>query len=77
MLPTIEGTYEDGRIELEEKPEGVRRARVLVTFLAPERDVAVSDATARLLARMEADLDLGGPPYPSREELHQRGRTER
>ena len=76
MLPTIEGTYEDGRIELEEKPEGVRRARVLVTFLAPERG-DVSDATAQLLARMRAGLDLGGAPYPSREELHQRGRTER
>lgn len=77
MLPTIEGTYEDGRIELEEKPEGVRRARVLVTFLEPERDTAVSDATAHLLARMRAGLDLGGPPYPSREELHQRGRSDR
>ena len=77
MLPTIEGTYEDGRIELEEQPEGVRRARVLVTFLAPERGVDVGDATAQLLARMRAGLDLGGAPYPSREELHQRARTER
>ncbi len=74
MLPTIKGTYEDGRIELEEKPEGVRHARVLVTFLEPEGDAA-SQATNHLLARMRAGLDLGGPPYPSRDELHRRGGT--
>lgn len=35
MLPTVEGTYRNGRIELAETPQNVGDAtRVLVTFLA-------------------------------------------
>ncbi len=33
MLPTIEGVYEKGRVDLSENPPGIARARVLVTFL--------------------------------------------
>jgi hypothetical protein len=34
MLKSLEGVYQDGRIELTERPEGVRDAtRVIVTFL--------------------------------------------
>jgi hypothetical protein len=36
MLLTVEGTYKDGKVELAETPTGVKQARVLVTFLAPE-----------------------------------------
>jgi len=36
MLLTVEGTYKDGKVELAETPAGVKQARVLVTFLAPE-----------------------------------------
>lgn len=40
MLTTIEGTYENGRVELRETPSHIDRARVIVTFLpdavAPE-----------------------------------------
>ena len=36
MLFTVEGKYQDGRITLAEEPDGVRQARVLVTFL-PDR----------------------------------------
>jgi hypothetical protein len=36
MLLTVEGTYKDGKVEVAEKPTGVKEARVLVTFLAPE-----------------------------------------
>ena len=32
-LITIEGVYENGRVELTENPEGVERAKVMVTFL--------------------------------------------
>jgi len=39
MLLTVEGTYKDGKVELAETPAGVRQARVLVTFLAPEASV--------------------------------------
>lgn len=36
MLKTIEGVYQDGRIQLSTPPEGVSdRAQVLVTFLEP------------------------------------------
>lgn len=34
MPMTIEGTYRNGEIRLSQTPEGVREARVLVTFLA-------------------------------------------
>jgi len=33
MLLTVEGTYTDGKVELAETPTGVKRAKVLVTFL--------------------------------------------
>ncbi|MEW6299188.1 MAG: hypothetical protein AB1671_15855 [Thermodesulfobacteriota bacterium] len=39
MLFTVEGTYKDGKVELAETPAGVKHARVLVTFLAPETEV--------------------------------------
>jgi len=37
MLLTIEGTYSDGKVELEEMPAGVKHAKVLVTFLSQEK----------------------------------------
>jgi hypothetical protein len=40
MLTTVEGIYKNGSVELAEKPEGVREARVLVTFLSPETSPA-------------------------------------
>lgn len=33
MLVTIEGTFKDGKVELSEMPQGLREAKVLVTFL--------------------------------------------
>lgn len=33
MLLTIEGTFKDGKVELSETPQGLREAKVLVTFL--------------------------------------------
>lgn len=36
MLGTVEGVYENGKVELREIPPGVSRARVLVTFLPGE-----------------------------------------
>ncbi len=35
MLLTIEGIFKDGKVELSETPQGLREARVLVTFLGP------------------------------------------
>jgi hypothetical protein len=79
-LLTVEGIYRDGKIELSERPESVEAtARVLVTFLpAPEAPPvsAVDRETLRLraIARMREGIHFGGPPYPSREELHERTR---
>ena len=36
MLTTIEGLYADGKVELQEAPRGIERARVIVTFLSEE-----------------------------------------
>ncbi len=33
MLLTIEGTFKDEKVELSEAPQGLREAKVLVTFL--------------------------------------------
>lgn len=75
MLVTIEGTYSNGRIELKETPPVAATSRVIVTFLAErQEDVSKEALRQRALRRMNQGLDLGGPPYPSREELHDRSR---
>ena len=33
MLQAVEGVYRDGKVELLEMPDGVKEARVIVTFL--------------------------------------------
>ena len=81
-LLTIEGTYRDGRIELTEHPDWLgEETPVLVTFLsgrssgaAPkvETDHDREALRQRAFARMEEGLHLGGPPYPRREEIHDR-----
>ena len=75
VLTAVEGIYEDGEIELLERPEGLQRARVIVTFLPsppaePSRER--EEARNRMLNRMREGVDLGGPPYPKREELYER-----
>jgi hypothetical protein len=79
-LLTVEGIYKDGKVELSEQPKLVEDiARVLVTFLLPA-DVPTNEKPdreeirRRVFARMKEGIDLGGPPYPSREELHDRSR---
>ena len=84
MLQTIEGIYRDGKVELAEQPINVTEARVMVIFLpigqdAEEPAKPVQDpeearraARQRLLARLEQGIPFGGPPYPKREELHDR-----
>ena len=75
VLTAVEGIYKDGEVKLLEHPAGLREARVVVTFLpttsaTPSREAAHS----RLIHRMRTGIDLGGPPYPKREEIHERGR---
>ena len=76
---TIEGVYRDGKVELAERPEGVgESARVLVVFLPPPAQPGPTpedlrrEAGRRLRSLLSEGLPLGGPPYPSREDLHDR-----
>ena len=76
-LLTVEGIYKDGKIELPELEGSVGSpARVIVTFLrreAPAAEAAEREAMKRrAFARMREGIDLGGPPYPTREDLHDR-----
>ena len=74
MSKTVKAVYRNGQVQLLETPDGVRDGQVLVTF----SDVADADALKRReRARKwlrETSWDLGGAPYPSREELHDRTR---
>jgi hypothetical protein len=38
MLLTVEGTYTEGKVELTERPTGIKYAKVLVTFLTAEEE---------------------------------------
>lgn len=76
MLTTVKGLYENGRIELAEQPQGVERAKVYVTFLVDEPEApksAPANALDSWLTFLREGLPLGGPPYPKRDELHDRG----
>jgi hypothetical protein len=73
VLTVVEGIYKNGEVEFLECPEGLRQARVIVTFLpASPVDSLKEEARSRMLARMWAGLFLGGPPYPTREEIYGR-----
>jgi hypothetical protein len=56
MLQTVEGRYENGRVLIKEKPAGIRRARVLVTFIDEEfetetrsfRDLSTGERASRV-----------------------------
>jgi len=75
MLTTVEGLYENGRVELAEQPLGVERAKVYVTFLVDASEApksAPADALEPWLAFLREGLALGGPPYPKRDELYDR-----
>lgn len=84
---TITGVYRDGEIELSERPEGLDGpAPVLVTFVTEEARIGPAPAVQpaddeaearrsagrRLMEMLREGIDLGGPPYPRREELHDR-----
>jgi hypothetical protein len=75
VLTAVEGIYEDGEVEFLERPEGLQRGRVIVTFLSPattEPSREREEARKRLLDLMREGIDLGGPPYPTREEIYER-----
>ena len=79
MATTVKGIYRNGHVELLEKPEGVDQTEVVVTFLDAARDL--QDGPSREARRQsalkwlrETGWNLGGPPYPTRDELHERTR---
>ncbi|MCA1596705.1 MAG: hypothetical protein LC772_09825 [Chloroflexi bacterium] len=69
----IEGVYEDGKIELENPPTHLKRARVRVTFLseeAPGKEPQDREAACqRAFARMEEGINFGGEKF-NREEIY-------
>jgi hypothetical protein len=75
---TIEGEYNNGKVQLSEKPKVVGGpVPVLVTFLtgrvmASSHDTDREELRRRAFMRMKEGIRIGGPPYPSREELHDR-----
>ncbi len=81
-LLTVEGVYKDGKVELSERPGSVGSpSRVLVTFLPaeippsgplPESGEDRETLRRRAFERMKEGISLGGPPYPTREEIHDR-----
>lgn len=71
MLTAVEGIYKDGEVEFLKRPEGLREARVIVTFLtSTPSGLSREGPRDRLLGRMRAGISLGGPPYPKREEIY-------
>jgi hypothetical protein len=72
----LDGIYENGAVVLREKPNGITRARVKVTFL-PEEPVDTSlniatrlEAGERLLETMRKGIDFGGERF-SREDMYE------
>ena len=60
MLASVQGIFQNGKVELRESPPGVERAEVIVTFL-PERDTAKANepfaANQRMLALLQSWQD--------------------
>jgi hypothetical protein len=78
MSRTVKGVYRNGRVVLRETPEGVEEAEVVVTF--PDTAVVPVDATGEARRQLalkwlrEGGWNLGGAPYLTRDELHDRAR---
>ena len=71
-MTTVQGVYRQGRVELSRQPAGIEESNVLVVFLpesAPAQDESRQGIIQRILARAAQGLNLGGGPYPKREEL--------
>ena len=58
-MTTIEGAYENGKIKLNEQPPGVKKARVLVTFVEePQTPLKIGSLREIWKARVPAGFDL-------------------
>jgi hypothetical protein len=70
MLRAVEGLFRDGRVELQEIPENIQIARVIVTFLAEAEPKATPSGEAAERVRgfeaLVASLpDAPAPPLAS------------
>lgn len=74
MLKAVRGYYKDGQIELLEKPEGVMEGEVFILFsetgMMQVYDEHREAGRKRFVERLQKGYDLGGPPYPTREEIY-------
>lgn len=71
-ITTVRGYYRNGQIELNERPEAIQEAEVIVTFLTPDDEGAQRREALRqrFLQRIEQGYPLGGKGYTHREELY-------
>lgn len=78
-LTTVRGVYRNGTVELEEAPEGVHEADVLVTFLTERVVDPVQRERLRqqFFERMKRGYPIGGKGYTNREELYEERLTRR
>jgi hypothetical protein len=79
MASTVKGVYRNGHVELLQKPQGIQDGDVEVTLRNPsqdhEADGSVDDRRQRARRWLREDgWNLGGAPYPTRDELHDRTR---
>jgi hypothetical protein len=77
MATKVKGIYRNGRVELLEKLNGVDHVEVVVTFPDPVGEPTGSSEARRRNAvkwLRETGWNLGGSPYPTRDELHDRTR---
>ena len=58
-LLTVEGTYSNGRVELDEKPLGIEKSKVLVTFVDMPSDETLQAARRRAFERMAQGVHFG------------------
>jgi hypothetical protein len=75
MVRAVEGIYQNGKVELSEKPEGLDTARVVVVFVSESPGTEQGEhklAVSELLADLKRGYHLGGTPYLKREDLHDR-----
>ncbi|HEY2159056.1 MAG TPA: hypothetical protein VGH33_25735, partial [Isosphaeraceae bacterium] len=75
-----DGVFRDGKVELVSVPPGlidgtpvtVRIPAMEGEVRPPELDSEREASRRRAIARMEKGFHLGGAPYPTREEIHER-----
>lgn len=79
MSRTVKGVYRNGQVRLLETPEGLEDGDVAVTLTNLRQDrvqgASLEDRRQRALIWLRGGgWNLGGAPYPTRDDLHDRTR---